>query len=127
MRNRYYLPAIGRFISRDPSGLGGGTNMYAYAGDDPANFSDPTGEVGLSGALLGLGFGFVGGFTGAQAQGASLAVAFLEGGTGAVGGALVGSVTLIETPVGAALVAAGASIVAQKIENPAGPLNWERS
>ena len=44
MRNRYYLPAIGRFISRDPSGLGGGTNMYAYAGDDPVNFSDPTGS-----------------------------------------------------------------------------------
>ena len=43
MRNRYYLPAIGRFISRDPAGLGGGTNMYAYAGDDPVNFSDPTG------------------------------------------------------------------------------------
>ena len=56
MRNRYYLPAIGRFISRDPTGLGGGTNMYAYAGDDPVNFSDPTGlefdPIGGIGAYL---------------------------------------------------------------------------
>ena len=55
MRNRYYLPAIGRFIYRDPSGLGGGTNMYAYAGDDPVNFSDPT---GLEFVAIGWGWGF---------------------------------------------------------------------
>ena len=43
MRRRYYLPAIGRFISRDPIGLAGGINVYAYANDDPIDFSDPTG------------------------------------------------------------------------------------
>jgi len=43
MRHRYYLPAIGRFISRDPIGLAGGLNLYAYANDDPVDFSDPTG------------------------------------------------------------------------------------
>ena len=43
MRRRYYLPAIGRFISRDPIGLAGGLNLYAYANDDPIDFSDPTG------------------------------------------------------------------------------------
>ena len=43
MRRRYYLPAIGRFISRDPIGITGGLNIYAYAGDDPVDFSDPTG------------------------------------------------------------------------------------
>jgi RHS repeat-associated protein len=48
MRGRYYNPAIGRFISRDPAGLSGGTNLYAYAGDDPVDLNDPTGmwEVG---------------------------------------------------------------------------------
>jgi RHS repeat-associated protein len=52
MRGRYYDPQLGRFISRDPSGLAGGTNMYEYAGDNPVDFSDPTGSyccVGPSG------------------------------------------------------------------------------
>ena len=43
MRSRYYNPAIARFMSRDPAGFAGGLNMYAYAGDDPVDFSDPTG------------------------------------------------------------------------------------
>jgi RHS repeat-associated protein len=43
LRGRYYVPGIARFISRDPTGLGGGTNLYEYAGDDPINASDPTG------------------------------------------------------------------------------------
>lgn len=41
---RYYNPATGRFISEDPIGFaGGGPNLYAYAGDSPTNFTDPTG------------------------------------------------------------------------------------
>ncbi len=43
MRHRWYLPAIGRFISRDPIGIAGGINVYAYANDDPVDLSDPTG------------------------------------------------------------------------------------
>ncbi len=43
MRASYYSPGIARFMSRDPIGLAGGINMYAYAGDDPIDFSDPTG------------------------------------------------------------------------------------
>lgn len=42
MRNRYYLPALGRFISRDPAGLRGGVNPYIYAGDNPISLKDPT-------------------------------------------------------------------------------------
>jgi len=42
-RARYYDPALGRFISEDPIGLEGGVNQYAYAGNDPVNFRDPTG------------------------------------------------------------------------------------
>ncbi len=52
MRNRYYLPAIGRFISRDPIGLSGGINMYAYAADDPTNVVDPEGLAGW-GTIIG--------------------------------------------------------------------------
>src|SRR5436305_12558763 len=40
---RYYSPALQRFISEDPIGLSGGGNAYAYASNDPVNFSDPSG------------------------------------------------------------------------------------
>jgi RHS repeat-associated protein len=42
-RNRFYYPQIGRFISQDPIGMLGGTNLYAYVGNDPVNWTDPLG------------------------------------------------------------------------------------
>jgi len=39
---RYYDPDIGRFISKDPIGLEGGINIYAFA-PNPLNWSDPWG------------------------------------------------------------------------------------
>lgn len=42
-RARYYDPQLGRFLSEDPIGIDGGLNLYAYAGNDPVNASDPTG------------------------------------------------------------------------------------
>lgn len=43
MRARYYDPAIGRFINKDPIGLLGGLNMYAYVGNNPIKLIDPLG------------------------------------------------------------------------------------
>jgi RHS repeat-associated protein len=40
---RYYSPTLARFISEDPSGTGGGINLYEYAGDQPVTFEDATG------------------------------------------------------------------------------------
>ena len=42
-RNRYYDPATGRFISRDPSGPVDGPNLYAFVNNSPMNLLDPMG------------------------------------------------------------------------------------
>ena len=36
LRNRWYDPQSGRFLTQDPIGLAGGVNLYAYAGNDPS-------------------------------------------------------------------------------------------
>ncbi len=43
LRARYYDPETGRFVSRDPIGVLGGVNCYAYGRNNPVNFTDPAG------------------------------------------------------------------------------------
>ena len=41
---RDYDPEVGRWITKDPIGFGGGdTNLYGYVAGDPVNFVDPSG------------------------------------------------------------------------------------
>jgi RHS repeat-associated protein len=57
LRNRYYDPEMGRFISRDafpgfmerPQSL----NNYAYVENNPETHTDPNGDYGIAGACVG--------------------------------------------------------------------------
>lgn len=49
--NRLYDARLGRFVQRDPIGLAGGTNPYAYAGANPVTNVDPAGTDWLGNAL----------------------------------------------------------------------------
>ena len=42
-RARWYAPTIGRWLSKDPIGLEGGLNLYAFCGNNAVNFVDPQG------------------------------------------------------------------------------------
>ncbi len=50
--NRYYDPAIGRYMRVDP--VGDGLNLYAYCYNNPTGFVDPMGLCAASGALSGV-------------------------------------------------------------------------
>lgn len=55
-RARFYDPQLKRFLSEDPGGMHDGLNVYAYVSGSPVEMSDPTGEVGIIGAIVGAGF-----------------------------------------------------------------------
>ncbi len=54
VRNRYYLPTLGRWLTRDPIGYQGGINLYAYVASSPVGNVDPAGLASSSGCLAGV-------------------------------------------------------------------------
>jgi RHS repeat-associated protein len=95
-RARYYSPDQKRFIAADPLGFGGGdSNFYAYVGNNPINFSDPTGESWESFAQ-GLAVG------GASGLVSSFLITAALTATGVTIGPLIGAVLLLGG--GAALI-----------------------
>ena len=59
LRNRYYSPGIGRFITEDPAR--DDVNWYAYCKNNPVMFVDPSGERGIKVASTLLLDAFFGG------------------------------------------------------------------
>jgi RHS repeat-associated protein len=52
LHHRWYDPAVGRFLTRDPIRWAGGLNLYGYCGGDPVNGVDPSGLCSHCGYCL---------------------------------------------------------------------------
>jgi RHS repeat-associated protein len=53
-RHRYYKPGYARFVSEDVTDFAGGNvNLYAYVGQDPIDYRDPSGNVKIYGNWCG--------------------------------------------------------------------------
>ena len=91
-RARYYDAEVGRFLSKDPLGLGKifENNLYIYSLDNPINYVDPTGHFYFKGMIASV-MGFIGGV--------------LMTGTG-----LSITSTGIGAPIGALLIVGGVSL-----------------
>lgn len=125
---RDYDAETGRWISRDPILIAGGsTNLYAYCQNDPVNLKDPSGLV-LPAIAIGIGLsvaiGGAAGFMGTEpggSMGSNIIFGGLKGGGAAVGAVLYG-------PPGAA-VGAGLMAAAEQAFNPSGPggsFSWSK-
>jgi uncharacterized protein RhaS with RHS repeats len=44
-RARWYDPAVGKWLSKDPIGISGGLNQYVAFNNSPVNFVDPSGLI----------------------------------------------------------------------------------
>ena len=102
---RMYDPSQGRMLGIDP--VKRGLNGYTYCDNDPANQTDPTGEVanviigGIAGAVIGGAFGFAGSALSQLAEGKGFNARKAWG--AAANGAIVGAAR-------GALIASGAGI-----------------
>ncbi len=99
MRARYYDPRVGRFISKDPIGLMGGINQFAYVENNPVNYIDPRGLLfgipgpGGWGSTIGGAVGGAVGTIGGRAVGADVGmdIGFTIGAALGLGGGPLGS------------------------------------
>ena len=106
--HRYYDPATGRFLQRDPIGIRGGANVYAYAALVPTIVIDPDGLHPAGDALQkSANYGY-------KVGGIAIACGYAA------------EVTGVGVPVGIALQTAGAFtvIVAAVVDLIGAIINW---
>lgn len=143
LQTRYYDPEIGRFITidgieyLDPETING-LNLYAYCGNNPVMYTDPTGTF-LIGLLLAIGGIIVGGLiTGTVAavnrsEGESFGGAFLGGFIDGAFGAFAIAVGLATGGIAGLAVTAGISFIGGMLGNAVGQaisfgnVNWKVS
>ena len=125
-RARYYHPGLQRFISEDPIGfVAGDPNFYAYVGNSPVMFTDPSGEIApLVSAAVACGAGAVGGaavvLSGRKASWGEVALGSAIGcggglavlGGWAAGAAAIAAVTATEAVTTATTALSGAAAAA---------------
>jgi len=120
-RARYYDPGIGRFLQKDP--MPGQlalpitlVNAYAYTGNNPWNFSDPTGGSFwsfLGGLISGIAIAIASAFTGGLAAAAAIGALGGATGLGAAGAVAVGAIAGAIAGAATGIVVGGISNVIQ--------------
>lgn len=103
MRNRWYDPKLGRFVSRDPIGFAGGSNFYVYTGNNPAVGIDPNGEGAVGGIIEGV-YGFINGGMSAMASGGDVKDIIVAATVSGLFGAALGTFDLSEGIVTSGIV-----------------------
>ncbi|PKK88536.1 MAG: hypothetical protein CVV64_18455, partial [Candidatus Wallbacteria bacterium HGW-Wallbacteria-1] len=117
-RNRYYSPALGRFVSKDPIGFAADINLYRYVGNNPLIWVDPSGLfVWPEGAGTGIGLGIGTGAGSATGIGGAVAA----GGAAALGVGAVGVGVLWATNDGPIPDAPGTPDIGSQEEPPIPP------
>lgn len=91
--NRYYNPAIGRYISSDPIGLEGGINTFLYAVASPVMNIDPDGQLVFAPVLA-----WFGGAAASLPSAAAIGVAIADGFAKATAGIILMSSLTGDTP-----------------------------
>jgi RHS repeat-associated protein len=97
---RFYSPIQGRFVGVDPDSTGANPsdpqtwNGYAYVGNNPLTYTDPTGECWWC-TLLGVGLDIAGIFTGGTSTilGSILTTAGTIATGGGLGGDIIGAIS----------------------------------
>lgn len=132
--HRYYDPKTGRYLTPDPIGLGGGTNLYTYVGNNPINRNDPLALLSIAEAwgriegaakpyLVGGGLVVTGAYTmyaGAITTGAG----FISIPTTGPAGAFVVAVGMTVTVTGAAQFTLGLDVYADELRHVFGLPKW---
>lgn len=110
MRHRWYDPTLNRFISRDPIGLAGGSNLYKYSANNPATFIDSQGLWTLHPMAATFGKNLVYGAIGTVLTVGGLS---LLAGAGAIGAALATGIVITAGIAGAAIL--GAHVISRVV------------